>query len=204
MSYSKVSGHKNITLHYTDRIAADEFRKELRAYSRDKESCFLAICEFARFLFTKHIQRPALARITHKLSQEYLDPNTDKLLKELDAKSTLEWLGFTFYRLNWNGCALILGNYASEQWGETDEHRYKDKMEKVITEKLLADKRRLQKAEEIDRIVSEQTPFSSGANGRTTKENTRRHTDNNLSLKKEDNRGTEGKTKTRSNGASGK
>ena len=114
---------------YTDRQAAEELRKELRRYARDKESLVGSALDFAGYIFTRlgYVQT---AELLEKEKADFLDCQ-EHAFKEVDVQSALQFAVQQLFEIGYNGCAITLENAAVEQFGELDETRALTKEEKM-------------------------------------------------------------------------
>ncbi len=122
---------------YSDRHAAEELRKEVRRYSADKESCFISVCDFCVWLFKVQLQQDKTAKMIEREKLDAISALADPLLKESDQKSLLQWLVWRLFMEHWPGSAIIIDNYASQQYGELDDERYETKEAKEAALKAI-------------------------------------------------------------------
>lgn len=123
----------NQSRHYTPAHAAEELRKEMLRYSRDKESAACSALDFCVFLMSR-LGHKQTARSMRKAKLEYLavkkrrDPyaigfqkEADDFIQEECLKAALLATSRVFAEMGYSGVAIVLENHCSEQFGELDE-----------------------------------------------------------------------------------
>lgn len=119
--------------YYTDRHAADDLRRELRRYARDKESFVYTAIDFVMYVFNRAEAYDAADEVQF-IKQQYIRVG-DKLTpeeKEKGVKKALDALCKTLMSTNYQGVGLTLENEAVRHFGELDYHREEVKAKSTI------------------------------------------------------------------------
>lgn len=131
--------NKNQKNFFNDNVCAGELKLQMLRYSRDTESATRTAFDYAIYLF-KRLGLAEIASIIESAKAELLADSYDDALKDLDTKSTLQYIIGCCRRAEFYLTALVFENHLVERWGELDDHRFKTRAEKKAVEKAVAEK----------------------------------------------------------------